>query len=228
MSEVKEAEIVAVGSPERAEAVRKQIESLRTNLVDNMVDLGELLAEVKEKNLHFNYGYTRLGKWVEESSGLDMSERSAYYLIQIIEKSRKLGISKQVLKASKLSKLKEIFTLDADKYPDQIKLLTAEASSLTLHEVQEKVQIIAADGEEREPFTYITIKLPKSGKEVNFDPAVELVRKNYGDVPNKYTGEIGDVSTSYAIELICQDYLQDPNNYAEPKKSEESEVIPIE
>lgn len=225
-----EVEVIHSGSPLLAEAIKKKMDGLRSNLTDSMIDLAEVLHEVKKEALYFHWGYTRFDEWVEKGSELDITRRTAYYCVAIIEKSRKLGISKAVLKSTKMSKLREIFSLDEGKHGEEIKKLIIDAPTLSVTDIKNKVQKIEAGDDHLENFTFITLKIPESGKNNSFDPAIELARRLYGDVPNKYTGEIGDISISYAVELICANYIQDPNNYAEAEFEEEmkTEIIPVE
>lgn len=215
MTDVQTIEVINPVDEAKAKQALWKIEKLKENLTEGMIDLAELLQEARANNYHFTYGYTRFGDWIEQGSGLDMSARTAFYLTAIMDKSQRLGIPKETLRKVKISKLKEIFTLDDSKFGLEMKLLVSTAESSSLNEVKEKVQTIAAEGKPTESFIYITLKIPKLGKEVSFDKAVELVRRNYGDVIDPTTGEVMDISTSKAIELICQEYTQNPNNFEE-------------
>lgn len=203
-----------VVAPGRALEVKIEIERLRGNLHDGLFDLAELLAEARKNAYHQDYGFSRFGEWVEQGSGLDMSERTAYYLVRLIENAKELGIPRSQLRAAKMSKLKEIFALDHHVHGDAMRQLVGECQYLPLLEVRERINKIKAV-EGVEPYVYVTLKIPKSVKEQTVDPAFELVRRQYGDARDPLTGEVMDVSDSKCIEFICTNYINDPNNTGE-------------
>jgi len=196
----------------RAVEVLEQIGRIKTNLHEGLFDLAELLAEARSKSFHVNWGFARFGDWVEQGSGLDIAARTAYYLICIVEKGKLLGIPRNQLRAVKMSKLKEIFSLDAGTNGETIKQLVGQGQSLSLDEVRNAVNQVKT-GAGLEPLVYMTVKLPKSVKQI-VDDAFEIVRRNYGDKLNEY-GEPFDLSDSGCLELICAEYLTNPNSFGE-------------
>jgi hypothetical protein len=200
----------------RALIVKEQIDHIRLNLHDGLFDLAELLAEARTNSYHTVYGFQRFGEWVEQGSGLDMSERTAYYLIGIITKAKELGIPREQLKLAKMSKLKEIFSLDPQEFGDNIKQLVASSEGKSLQEVRDEVQQIKV-GSGAETFVFMTLKIPRTVKEQIVDPAFELVRKQYGDVRDK-DGNILDLTDSKCLEFISVAYTQDPNNEDYPSE----------
>lgn len=206
--------VVAGSEEERALVVREQIESIRSNMHDGVFELAELLTEARDAEYHKFWGFTRFGDWIEQGSNLDMSQRTAYYLIKIIEKSRLLGISRETLKLAGISKLKEIFTLELPDFNTQVKSLVAHAPDKSLMDIKNEVaQLKTAGG--IQPFVYITLKLPKSVKEETIDPAFELLRKKYGDYKDPQTGESIDITDGKCLEFIAVEFLQDPHNQPE-------------
>jgi len=203
----------------RAQFVKERITQIKGQLEDNFFDLCDLLLEVQEKDYARNWGYD-FGAWVEEQSGLDMSARQAYYLANIAKKARTLGLSRGDLKGTKISKLKEIFTLNPEQHGEQMKQLVAGAiQGDSLETIKNKVQEVRAqDG--MEPFTYLNLRIPRSVKDETVDPAFELVRRMYGNTRDAETGELMDINDAKCIELICVAYLQDPNNYPENQGKE--------
>lgn len=212
---VKDAQVITPGSnEERALEVQERIEGLRHNLLEGMFDLAELLAETRRNEYYRVWGYTNFGQWVEEGSGLDMSERTAFYLINIIEGAKELGIPREQLLVARISKLKDIFSLDRKKHGDKIRALVEKAGDCDLNDIREEVHRIKSGDEALEPYVFITLKIPKSVKEHTVDSAFEIVRRQNGNVQNEQ-GEVIELSDGKCLEYVCQAYLQDPNNKLE-------------
>jgi hypothetical protein len=187
----------------RAKEVFTTIKGIKTHLSDNLLTLGELLSEARSNGYAELMGYDSFGSYLEATE-LDMSERQAYYLIKIIDNSRTLGITRDELKASKMSKLKEIFSLDPAVHGNDIKQLVAESADSKLEEVKAAVERIRSDGK-TEATTWRNFRVTESQAQV-IDQAIEQVKEDYGDVVNGSTGEIENVSDSRAFELICIEY----------------------
>lgn len=188
---------------DRAKEVFSTIKGIKTHLSDNLLTLGELLSEARGNGYAELMGYDSFGTYLEATE-LDMSERQAYYLIKIIDNSKALGIGRDQLKASKMSKLKEIFSLDPNAHADQIKQLVAESADSKLEEVKAAVERIRSDGQ-TEPTTWRNFRVTESQAQV-INQAIDQVKEDYGDVINGSTGEIEVVSDSRALELICVEY----------------------
>lgn len=196
----------------RAAQVKAQIDRIRGNLVDSFYELAELLAEARRFEFNLDWGYPRFGDWVEEGSGLDISERTAYYMIAVIEKSKELGIPRSELRQSKVSKLKEIFTLDPKTQGDRMKQLVADSATETLEQVKLKVnQIKAAAGDEI--FVTKTITFTQDGYENTVKPGAERIRLEYGDSYDPRTNEAVEISLGRCIELVFADKLAEPDLY---------------
>jgi hypothetical protein len=198
---------------ERAQQVYSLLLKANRSMKVGFLDTMDLLTEAADGNYHSEYGYVRLGDWVEASPELDMSPRQAYYLINIKRKADKLGISRAQLEACSISQLKEIFALDpADMAHDMRKLLDA-APDQSLEDTKAAVKKLRKDSGQPAP-EYMTLKLDPAVKELA-DRAIELARMNYGDTVDEGTGEVKEASVSQAMELIFASYLADPNNVPE-------------
>lgn len=193
---------------QRAEEVRQKIEQIKTNMVSGALDLGELLSEVRAYNYYSSWGYESFGGWLG-SSGLDMSERTAYYLIKIIDNSRALGIGRSELEQVKMSKLKEIFTLDPATSGQEIKALVAQGDNATLEEIKATVDKVKSGDENWERPVWLNFKLLESQKEV-VKEAIERVKREAGSTVNDY-GEVVDISDGAALELMAANYLASPD-----------------
>jgi len=212
-------------SENRAVAVLNEIEVIKKNVVENVFRLGELLSEIRNSAIYQYWGFDNFGKWVEKS-GLDMSERQAFYLIRIIENAKTLGIDSNNLKKVKLSKLKEIFTLDPAKDAKEIEFLIEKGKTESLDAIREQVQAIQ-NGPGEDTYTYLNLKISKKAKQEIIDPAIEIARREYGSTVNLETGDPVDISLGRAIELICADYKADPNHQEQPVIDVEVQ-IPVE
>jgi hypothetical protein len=210
----------AIVSSSRAHEVREQINQLKSNMLENMLDLGELLAESRDNDYPAHWGFSTFEDWLLNSD-LEMGKRTAYYLMKIVDTSRALGIPREELKKSKISKLKEIFVLDAKTHAAEIKQLVADSSTQSLDEVRERVGTIR-EKHGHEPLTWRNFRVTASQAEI-IDQAVERARNEYGHTIDGDTGELLDISDSKALEIICADFIANPDPVLA-----EIEAIPIE
>jgi hypothetical protein len=221
-------EIIQAPKPElaaRAGQVLAKILMIRDGLYNSMFELADLLSEAKKNDYHTHWGYVRFDEWVEQGSGLDISARTAFYLINIVEKANELGIPREAMSGVKISKLKSIFSLDSTKHADSIKLLLENAESKSLEEINEEVWKIKSNGN-GEPMAYITIKMPKSVKDDVVDLAFDMVRREIGDVVNPETGEISEATPGRCMEFICVEWMQDAHRKLQ--EAPKQEPIPVE
>lgn len=189
----------------RAEACSEQIKRLGNNLVVSSLALGRLLREFRDNHYASALGYGRFGDWVEEASGLDMSERNAYDLIAVVEKSTLFGITDEQLHAVKLSKLKSIFSLPADTDPEVVKGLLQEAETKPLSQVQREVGKLK--GQE---FVMVMLKLERETYDNTFLMAIEKARRVYGNTMG-VDGELADISVSRCVEMWAAEYINGPD-----------------
>jgi hypothetical protein len=202
-----------VGDTNRAKEVLGLILKAKSALDDGFFDLCDLLTEASDNGYHTVFGYARFGDWVEENPDLDMSARQAYYYVSISKKAKQLGLTRDDLKRAKISKLKEIFSLEPNEHAEEMKQLVGEAAESGLDEIKEKVRQIKVKGG-AEDKVHMTLKLDPADKET-VQQALELARMIYGDVINQATGEVTEASDSQCVHLICSQFLLDPNNKPE-------------
>jgi hypothetical protein len=192
----------------RPQEVLNQINILKNNMFSNIIDMAELLSEVRRNKYNLEYGYSSFKDWID-NSGLDLSERSAYYLINVYDRSLELGIDKERLKRTKISKLKEIFSLK-NATPAELRKLVDKSEDLSLKQIQDEVRIIRYEGKE-DTYSFITLKVADADWKAYIEPAINTVRAEAGSNYDSTTGDPLDISYTQAIVLICQDYLADPN-----------------
>jgi hypothetical protein len=197
---------------DRAEAVRLKLREAREQAESSFMDMCDLLMEAKAEGYHRIWGYAEFGQWIEEGSDLDMSARQAYYMINIARTVQKLGLSREQVKEIKISKLKEIFSLDSKTQQEEIKALVAAAPDQSLEEIKAHVRNVKTQAGE-EPPQYVTYKIDSNIKQT-VDEAFALARLNYGDTMGQ-DGEPAEISNSKALELVCVCYLNDQANYPE-------------
>jgi|SRR6185312_3383984 len=195
---------------ERAKAVQEQLEATRRNLASNALLMGDLLSEIKHNSYHEHYGCSSFSDWLYNSSSLDMSERTAYYLINIVDTAKQLGIPRKQLEAVKMSKLKEIFTLNPETNGDDIKQLVAAGDAASLEETKNAVVKAKVGDEQFERAVWLNIKLLESQREV-VKEAIERAKRSCGDTIDPRTGEVAEPSDARALELIAADYLAQPD-----------------
>lgn len=191
----------------RADVVLEQILSIKSTLMKRYLELGRLLREARDNDYAPQWGFVRFGDWVEQGSGLDISARSAYDLIKLIEQSERLSLSDESLERVKISKLKAIFTLkDGEMTDDEIRALVTTAETSSLKSITAEVN--RAKQVEWEHRNY---KFDKSGYKNNIAPAIERAKREHGDTLND-EGENAEISDSKAIEYICADYNAGPES----------------
>jgi len=200
----------------RATVVRTKLVKLSASIEDGFFDICELLAEAQQHDYHHVWGFERFQDWIETASGLDMSGRQAFYMIQIANRAKQLGLTRDQLKLIKISKLKQIFSLDPDQFAAEIKALIEEAPGLSLDEVTNRVRALKGQSEQ----IFMTIKVERSIKDT-IDRALELAKRNYGSVMLGH--DATDISTSQCMELLCVSYVQDPNNSPEGQEIAEEQ-----
>ena len=225
---VKEATAIVTATPKHIESVRKKIEEIKKSISGRFFDLGELLKEIRDGGYHMTWGFSNFGEWLD-TSGLDLKERSAYYLIKIIEMGSELNIPREKLEQVKISKLREIASLDTKRDGKKIKKLIdacvpdKEGNEMSLDDVRQNVAKVKAGDEAIETYVFMTIKISKTAKENVFDPAIELARAEHGDTIDG-EGNAAEITPARAIELILADYLAGAENA--PEKAEEP--LPVE
>lgn len=192
---------VVVAEQPRSEVVRLQIMQLSQTLHKSFVVLGRLLKEARDESYHLQWGYQRWGQWVEEASGLDMSERTAYDFVKIIEVADRLQLPDSDLEQVKVSSLKVIASLPEDTDPETVKALLEDAKTLPFKTVREVVGQMKNEG-----FVYHSLKFSTDVEDNVYQPGLERCRREYGNTMSP-SGEPADISDSRCVEMIFADYL---------------------
>lgn len=195
----------------RATVAKKELERYAETLADCEFQVGDLLAEIDAQCYWQQWGFFSFKDYLANSR-LDMTERVAQYRIRISKGATALGITREQLKAAKVSKLREIFTLDAAQYADDIKRLVDAAPSMTVEEIKHEVKRAKGLAGE-EDFVHRNFYVLRSVA-VIVDRALEAARKVGGDTISM-EGEAKDLSDGQCLEQICADFLAGTAEYAE-------------
>jgi hypothetical protein len=217
----------AIVPTERAEQLTLEVRALKSNMIDNLLTLGELMSEAKANNYAEVLGFSSFKAWLDDS-GLDMSERQAYYLIKIVDNARSLGIERKQLADSKMSKLKEIFSLSPIDHADKIKDLINKAPELSLEQVRNEVESTKTNAG-LEPTTWMNFRVTES-QAIMIRSAFEMAALQYGQIVNEETNEVHEASHGTLLaDVICNGYMQAALGEEEARrKNEYTNIIDVE
>jgi hypothetical protein len=168
----------------RSTIVLSQIKEVASGIRKSYIQLGQLLSEAAKNNYHLAWGYSNFREWLDDS-GLDISERQAYYLINIVEKAAVLNIKPAKLEPYKISKLKYIFSLDPNKHKTKIKSLLKSANDLNIDAVKTAVNTIVGTSH---PLVYSVTLTPTQFSYVR--KTVNKIKKEYDYTSGKAVVEL--------------------------------------
>lgn len=228
------AESVIVGEAEagRASQVRRAINKLISTANSSTFDLAELLFEAKTKNFYSGWGFESFSKYAKS---LEIKYTKSYYLVRVVENMKAAGLERPQYEPVGLGKLRVISRLRPDTEYNGVAVsllireLTLKATDMSLEEVQFEVDTIlglTAD----ESLVWLNIRCKKSAREDVIKPALALAKKHLGTKPaDGVEGEEGlqkDEGDGRALEMICANFLADPNwaieEVAAPKPATEN------
>jgi hypothetical protein len=187
---------------ERAKQIDSALRNLLSSSEDNLFDMCDLLFEANDNHYHNEFGFLKFGDWID-ASGFDISARQAAYLVNVGGMSLHFNVDRPTLKLIKISKLKEIFSLDKDEHSAEIRELLEKAPGMTYEEVKARVRGIKG-GPEAEDMVFMTLRFPSSAKPV-IDRAFEQVRVMNGDYI--VNGEVVELPNGLALERMAAEFL---------------------
>lgn len=218
---------VIVGEVEagRPAKVRREINKLVKGVSVNTFDLAELLYEAKSKDYIREWGFESFSKFAKS---LDIKYTKCYYLVKIVANMTSAGLTRAQYEPIGLVKLRAISRLDTDgdykgtPMPQIIRELTLKAGQMTPEEVTFEVETILGLTLD-ESMVWLNLKVKKLAKENVIKPAMALAKKH---MPESQTqdedGVYHDPSDGAAIEMICANFLADPN-YNPPVEQDPSD-----
>jgi len=179
-------------APPAAEKLDRQVASLRTAMRSRWLELGEVLVEIQDSLAHRTLGFKNFQSYLADR--LEVSPRWAMYLIKLVRKMRDFEIDRKDLVRLDISKCLEIFRLpDASMVRDLVG--QADAAKLTLSEIRQTVQ------------RALGIRPISSDEVVKKLWAFTLDQWFVVERALQHVQRGGPVSDTYALELICADFL---------------------
>ena len=222
-------ETAIVGEVEagRAATVRRQINKLVAQTNTNTFDLAELLYESKSKIYYPGWGFETFSKYAKS---LAIKYTKSYYLVRIVENMTAAGLTREQYEPVGMTKLRMISRLKPeDEFKGTpvsllIRELTLKAAEMTPDEVQLEVDTIMGLTED-ESMVWMNVKVKKLAKDNVIQPALARMKKFIGTQPSEVDeGQQADASDGRAFELICANFLADPNYEVTEEKPSEAEV----
>ncbi len=196
---------VGVFPPESvAKRMDAKLAELRTSIRRHWLQLGEVLVEIQESLAYRTLGFKNFQTFLGQR--LEISPRWAMYLIKLVRKSRDFEIDRAKLIRLDISKCLEIFRLNDAKTVREL-VDQAEAAPLSLAEVREKVQ------------RALGIRPVTCDEVVKRLWAFSLDQWMVVERAIQHVQRGGPVGDTYALELICADFLAGVRHEAEQAPS---------
>jgi hypothetical protein len=215
---------VIVGEVEagRAATVRRAVNKLIKGVNTNTFDLAELLYEMKEKQ-YYSPEFESFSKYARS---LDLKYTKSYYLVKIVSLMLGVALARPVYEPVGLGKLRVISKLNLEgeyegvPMPLIIKELTEKAGGMSLEDVTFEVNTILGLTED-ESMVWLNILCKKLARENCIKPALAKAKMFMGQTKDD-EGEYHDASDGSALEMVCANFLADPN-FENPNETVESE-----
>jgi len=166
------------------------------------------LEDPSEHDLPLAYrelGFRNFQQYVEDR--LAISPRWANYLVCMVRKARRFGVSRETLAEVQVSETMEIFRLDDPQRAREMVEETAEKGT-PLKEVKRRVAAALGQAEADEPQPVRKVWYFAESQWAVVSQAIKAVQMN-----------AGSDSETYAVEPICADYLAGIGLDAEPEQS---------
>jgi hypothetical protein len=197
----------------RAAKVRREINKLIKGVNTSQFDLMDLLHETKSGH-YYSPEFESFSKYAKS---LDIKYTKAYYLVKIKELMLGVELARSVYEPVGLGKLRIISRLDLKgeykgvPMPQIIKELVLKAGQMSLEEIKLEVETILGMTED-ESMVWLNILLKKLARDNAVKPALALAKKHMPESQTKdEEGNYKDPSDGAALEMICANFLADPN-----------------
>lgn len=214
------APIVDEAEAGRSSKVKKEINKLIKVTNSSTFDIAELLHEAKTKNYFREWGFENFTGYVKS---LEMKAVKCYYLVSIVVNMKAAALTREEYEPVGIAKLRAISRLDPEgefngtPMPMVIRELTLKAPQMSAEEVQVEVETIMGKVGD-ESMVWLNIHLKKLSRENIIKPALELAKKHIGSTSTNEEGIAQDATDGRALELICANFLADPNFSLEPQE----------
>ena len=210
----------------RSATVRKTLQKLSLNIDKSLFDAAELLYECQSNNYYSEWGYTSLPDFAEKELG--MKARRAQYLSRIVLVYRAVGLKREAVEKTHISKLREIARLKPEgsffnkkegknePLADHIVRLFLDADTLTLAQIKEEIAILLGQiGPDRRVIR--SFSTTQSAWEGVFVPAMEKIRRRLGSEQRDDGGNAKEYSDGVVYEMMAAEINADPN-FEEPNE----------
>lgn len=168
------------------------------------------MAEALNNSYPQQWGYTSINDFgVKE---LDLKVRKIEYLTRIVNVCDTVGLKRIDYEPAGISKLREITTLDPAQFNEDIVRLIKQAPEMLFTEIEEEVAKLKGQVNENK-MVLRNYKVTQSAEKNTIEPAIELARKLLGSAKKDAEGNVVEYSRGACLEVICADFLADPNNY---------------
>lgn len=214
-------EVVAGAAAKRAQAIRTQINGLNELVTSSTFDLAELLAEVKGAGYFGSWGYQTFPDYVELELG--MKPRRAHYLVRIHNIMKQLNIPRSLYEMVSITKLREIVRLEPGDFYHNLETgeneplaghivrLVESAQSLSMEQIVNEIKrLLNLVGDDE--LTWWNVSVKRIVRESVILPAMELARQRMGSAGKDNEGVAVEYSDGAVLEMICAEFLADPNN----------------
>jgi hypothetical protein len=222
----------------RSDEVRKRVQELDSTLTLSAFEQGDLFAEIKGHSYWNDWKFESFPDYLKKS-GVDLSPREIEYRITISRVAKSLKVNKTLLAKARISKCKEIFslnpeetvtdtaTLAVESMADIIVKLVADAPNKSLKEIREIVKrlkgINATEEDIAGELTWINLPVRRDAKQIVVS-AIELAVALSGTTLDMLTKEEKDISQAAALERISADFMASPDNQLEGFTQDEDSV----
>jgi len=197
----------------RAAKVRREINKLIKGVNTSNFDLMDLLFEAKT-NHYYSPEYESFSKYAKS---LDIKYTKSYYLVKIRALMQGVGLERAAYEPVGMGKLRVISKLNLEgefkgvPMPLVIKELTEKALHMSLEDVTFEVDTILGLTED-ESMVWLNVHLKKLARDNAVKPALALAKKHMPESQTKDDdGNFVDPGDGAALEMICANFLADPN-----------------
>ena len=173
---------------EKANALDKEIESLKVSVFDSYFGLGQTLKEVREGMYYKELGFLSLDEYADKRHGFRY--RKASYLIAIVENCEAAGLTKEDVRGIEWGKMKELPELTEDNRADWLK----KAAELSVEDLKGEVKKSKGEDLPEKKIT-MTFAFAEGQKEV-VDRALEIAARLTGSEVK-----------SFHLQILAEEFL---------------------
>lgn len=186
---------IQVINPRATEALR-ELEEVKRNIESNFLALGRLLCEIKDNLYYKAEGYSNFKDFIEAK--FDFGWRQGFHLAHIYQKAKALGLEDKLV-GKGVSILKDIFSLDKKEDIERLLVLDVPYKEI-------KEQVYAMKGYKHHE--------GKEGWQTLFFNCTAGQAQVITEALHRCVLMSNKESRGELLELICADFLSDPNNQA--------------